>query len=146
MLICIFTKLSFFFANDALRVLKKKFTSEIYIYLFTRFTQGHGKCSINRTSGFIGEAVLSLAGRCNKVESSCKVYACWKCMKTLSLSSVCSPPPPPPPPPVPLRGGGRGVSYPGPRGKRGAPRSLRKILFDNFSILTANVNPFYVSC
>ena len=25
---------------------------------------------------------------------------------------------------VPLRGGGRGVSYPGPRGKRGAPRSL----------------------
>ena len=47
---------------------------------------------------------------------------------------------------VPLRGGGRGVSYPGPRGKRGAPRSLRKNLFDNFSILTANVNPFHVSC
>ena len=55
---------------------------------------------------------------------------------------------------VPLRGGGggggggggRGVSYPGPRGKRGAPRSLRKNLFDIFSILTANVNPFHVSC
>ena len=46
---------------------------------------------------------------------------------------------------MPLRGGGRGVSYPGPRGKRGAPRSLRKNLFDNFSILTANVNPFHVS-
>ena len=43
-------------------------------------------------------------------------------------------------------GGGQGVSYPGPRGKRGAPRSLRKNLFDNFSILTANVNPFHVSC
>ena len=43
-------------------------------------------------------------------------------------------------------GGGRGVSYPGPSGKRGAPRSLRKNLFDNFSILTANVNPFHVSC
>ena len=41
--------------------------------------------------------------------------------------------------------GGRGVSWPGPRGKRGAPRSLRKNLFDNFSILTANVNPFHVS-
>ena len=44
------------------------------------------------------------------------------------------------------RGGGRGVSYPGPRGKRRAPRSLRKNLFDNFSILTANVNSFHVSC
>ena len=42
--------------------------------------------------------------------------------------------------------GGQGVSYPGPRGKRGAPRSLRKNLFNNFSILTANVNPFHVSC
>ena len=44
------------------------------------------------------------------------------------------------------RGGGRGVSYPGPRDKRGAPRSLTKHLFDNFSILTSNVNPFHVTC
>ena len=49
-----------------------------YIYIFTRFTEGHGKRSINKTSGFNGEAVLSLAVRCNNVESSCKVYACWK--------------------------------------------------------------------
>ena len=41
--------------------------------IFTRFTDGHGKRSINRASGFNGEAVLSLAVRCNKVESSCKV-------------------------------------------------------------------------
>ena len=49
-----------------------------YIYIFTHFTEGHGKRSINRTSGFNGEVVLSLAVRCNKVESSCKVDACWK--------------------------------------------------------------------
>ena len=49
----------------------------LYIFFYT-FTEGHGKRSINRTSGFNGEAVLSLAVRSNKVESSCKVYACWK--------------------------------------------------------------------
>ena len=37
-------------------------------------------------------------------------------------------------------GGGQGGKLPR------APRSLRKNLFDNFSILTANVNPFHVSC
>ena len=77
---------------------KKKFVSRVkyiffvlYIY-FTRFTEGHGKRSINRTSCFNGEAVLSLAVRCNKVESSCKIYAYMRVgsrMKTLSLSSVC---------------------------------------------------------
>ena len=63
---------------------KKKFVTQVkYIFFvlyifFTRFTEGHGKHSINRTSGFNGEAVLSLAVRCNKVASSCKVYTCWK--------------------------------------------------------------------
>ena len=72
--------LSFFFANDAYGKIKVRDISEIYIfriYIFTSFTKGYGKRSINRTSGFNGEAVLSLAVRCNKVESSCKVYACW---------------------------------------------------------------------
>ena len=48
----------------------------IYIYIYLQ--EGHGKRSINRASGFNGEAVLSLAVRYNKDESSCKVYACWK--------------------------------------------------------------------
>ena len=124
-----FTKLSFFFANDAYGKKKIRDTSEIereiyffsIIYIFTRFTEGHGKHSINRTSGFNGDAVLSPAVRCNKVESSCKVYACWKlhenfvsifcllirnasnfiipgavCLARLCLKQI--PPPPPPPP------------------------------------------------
>ena len=82
MLIC--TKSSFFFANDAYGKKKVRDTSEIYffriIYIFLHvLRRDTGKRSINyRTSGFNGEAVLSLAVRCNKVESSCKVYACWK--------------------------------------------------------------------
>ena len=59
-------------------LVKRSIFSSIYIYIFTRFTEGHGMRSINRTSCFDGEAVLSLAVRCNKVESSCKVCACWK--------------------------------------------------------------------
>ena len=65
-----------------LTVKKKKTVRDtsyvLYICMFTRFTEGHGKRSISRTSGFNWDAVLSLAVRCNKVENSCKVYACWK--------------------------------------------------------------------
>ena len=46
------------------------------IYIFYKLDRGNR--SINRTCGFNGQAVLSLAVRCNKDESSCKVYTCWK--------------------------------------------------------------------
>ena len=47
---------------------------------------------------------------------------------------------------VPLRGGGRGVSYPGPRGKRGAPRFLKKNLFDNSDCQFKSFSCFMLMC
>ena len=62
-------------------MVKKKFVTQVkyilfvlYIYFYT-FYGGTREAFINRTSGFNGEAVLSLALHCNKVESSYKVYA-----------------------------------------------------------------------
>ena len=66
MLICILPNHPFFFANDAYGKKKVRDTSEtyifriIYIYLHV-LRRDTGKRSINRTSGFNGEAVLSLA-------------------------------------------------------------------------------------
>ena len=81
---------------DAYGKKKVRVTGEIYIYIsyyiyfFPRFTEGHGKRSINRTSGFNGEAVLSLAVRCNKVASSCKVYTCWFIRNASNFITGCS--------------------------------------------------------
>ena len=42
--------------------------------------------------------------------------------------------------------GGQGGKQPWAPRQKGGPAIPKKKLFDNFSILTANVNPFHVSC